>query len=263
MHRPQDLQALGDKENSAFFEEYLPKVYERRVASGLDELVARDGRRRHPGRARRRRSSYIAELAVMGPYRLIDCAPHRHPPRVPAALAARVPAPDRARAAERTATRTRSPGGTSCTRCRSTSRTPGTSARCTRPTSVGAVRDALEPQNIRFVYAGDQENGFYCLDHLTFTFLSDFTYNRVGLRRRRHRRPRRRSASASGSPCRPPSRPPSTPPPSCRRSTASAGWCWASTTWPRASSPASARTPSSSTSRWSRTTSGAPTTSPR
>ena len=42
------------------------------------------------------------------------------------------------------------------------------------------MRDALEPQNIRFVYPGDQENGFYCLDHLTFTFLSDFTYNRVG-----------------------------------------------------------------------------------
>ena len=46
--------------------------------------------------------------------------------------------------------------------------------------SVGAVREALEPQNIRFVYEGDQENGFYCLPHLTFTFLSDFTYNRVG-----------------------------------------------------------------------------------
>ncbi len=72
-----------------------------------------------------------------------------------------------------------------------------------KTSSVGAVRDALEPQNIRFVYPGDQENGFYCLDHLTFTFLSDFTYNRVGLRRRRPRRPRRRSASASGSPCRP------------------------------------------------------------
>ena len=49
-----------------------------------------------------------------------------------------------------------------------------------KTSSVSAVRDALEPQNIRFVYPGDQENGFYCLDHLTFTFLSDFTYNRVG-----------------------------------------------------------------------------------
>ena len=30
---------LGDKKNSDFFEEYLPKVYERRAATGLDEIV--------------------------------------------------------------------------------------------------------------------------------------------------------------------------------------------------------------------------------
>ena len=46
--------------------------------------------------------------------------------------------------------------------------------------STKAVREALEPQNVRFAYPGDTVNSFYALSHLTFTFLSDFTYNRVG-----------------------------------------------------------------------------------
>ena len=29
---------MGDKKNSDFFEEYLPRVYERRTASGLDQM---------------------------------------------------------------------------------------------------------------------------------------------------------------------------------------------------------------------------------
>ena len=46
--------------------------------------------------------------------------------------------------------------------------------------STKAVREALEPQNIRFAYPGDTVNRFYAMEHLTFTFMSDFTYNRVG-----------------------------------------------------------------------------------
>jgi len=42
------------------------------------------------------------------------------------------------------------------------------------------VREALEPHQVRFVYPGDTVNSFYALEHLTFTFLSDYTYNRVG-----------------------------------------------------------------------------------
>ena len=30
---------LGDKKNSDFFEEYLPRIYDRRKSSGLDDLV--------------------------------------------------------------------------------------------------------------------------------------------------------------------------------------------------------------------------------
>ena len=60
------------------------------------------------------------------------------------------------------------------------SRTPATSARSTRRSRPKAVREALEPQNIRFAYPGDTVSGFYTMEHLTFTFMSDFTYNRVG-----------------------------------------------------------------------------------
>ena len=76
--------------------------------------------------------------------------------------------------------RTGSPGGTCSIPWPSASRTPATSARSTPTPSVEDVRDALEPQNIRFVYEGDTVSDFYVGDHLTFTFLSDYTYNRVG-----------------------------------------------------------------------------------
>ena len=60
---------MGDKKNSDFFEEYLPRVYDRRQQSGLNEIVGNmaavavqvehgDG------------VLYVAELAAMGPYRL-------------------------------------------------------------------------------------------------------------------------------------------------------------------------------------------------
>jgi len=57
---------MGDKKNSDFFEEYLPRVYERRRASGLNQIVGNmaalvvqvehgDG------------VDYMAELTAMGP----------------------------------------------------------------------------------------------------------------------------------------------------------------------------------------------------
>ena len=59
---------MGDKKNSDFFEEYLPRVYDRREQSGLNQIVGNmaavvvqvehgDG------------VDYMAELAAMGPYR--------------------------------------------------------------------------------------------------------------------------------------------------------------------------------------------------
>ena len=109
------------------------------------------------------------------------------------------------------------------------------------------MREALEPQNIRFAYPGDTVNPFYTGEHLTFTFLSDFTYNRVGyvdvdlddldaLGLGEAITPDGRRARAS-----------STGPTRCRRSTASRTSCSGSTTWRRGSSRATARTRCSST----------------
>ena len=170
--------SLGDKENSAFFEEYLPRVYERRAAAGLDELVREmaavviqvehgDG------------VGYLAELAVMGPYRLIDSRltdTHRvyllrSQPEFPRLIVLEPLSADYVD--EITRWNRLYP----LSRRKANARYIG---EVYKAGSVGAVREALEPQNVRFVYEGDQENGFYCLPHLTFTFLSDFTYNRVG-----------------------------------------------------------------------------------
>lgn len=169
---------MGDKENSDFFNEYLPKIYERRSESGLDELV---GNMRgvvvqvEQGDA----INYMAELTAMGPFRFQEARltdTHKvfflqSRPEFPRLIVLEP-------------------------------LTPGYEDRMTqwnkmyplaarKPNaryvgeiyeagSVEAVREALEPQSIRFVYEGDSKNPFYCREHLTFTFLSDYTYNRVG-----------------------------------------------------------------------------------
>ena len=238
---------LGDKKNSEFFEEYLPEG-------------VRTPRRQRPRRDRRgrwRRSSSRSSTATPSTtspssrsWARTDSstlALDRHPPGVPAALPARVPPADRARAAERRRTRTRSPAGTSCTRCRKH-----------KPNAryIGEIYKAdvgrRGPRRARAAEHPLRVPGRpgepLLLPRPPDLHVPVRLHLQPGrLRRRRPRRPRRRSASASGSRCRPTSRPRSTPPPRCRRSTASPAWCSASTTWPPASSPASARTPSSST----------------
>jgi hypothetical protein len=170
--------SLGDKKNSDFFEEYLPRVYERRVAAGLDDIVDEmaavvisvehgDG------------VPYVAELALMGPYRLTDSRlgeTHRiyilqSQPEFPRII---VLEPLVASYEDEI---TRWNQLYPLSRRKPNARYIG---EVYKAKSVSAVREALEPQNIRFVYEGDQENPFYCLPHLTFSFLSDFTYNRVG-----------------------------------------------------------------------------------
>lgn len=168
----------GDKKNSDFFTEYLPKVLERRTASGLDEIVGRMAgvviQVEHGDAV-----SYLAELAAMGPYRLVDSRlseTHRvfllrSQPEFPRLV---VLEPLSASYEDEV---TRWNELYPLSRAKPNARYIG---EIYRADSVAGVREALEPQNIRFVYEGDQENDFYCRDHLTFTFLSDFTYNRVG-----------------------------------------------------------------------------------
>lgn len=69
----------GDKRNTAFFEEFLPRVYARRVASGLEQVVG-------PMAAvviqvdHGNGLPYLAELTLTTPYRYQECwinATHR------------------------------------------------------------------------------------------------------------------------------------------------------------------------------------------
>lgn len=169
---------LGDKENSAFFEEYLPKIYERRAQSGLDQLVSTMAAvviQVEHGDA----INYLAELAVMGPYRLIEARlteTHRvfflrSQPTHPRLI---VLEPLTATYEDEI---TRWNKLYPLARAKPNARYLG---EIFRTPSCKEVRAALEPQMIRFVYDGDQENSFFCGEHRTFTFLSDHTYNRVG-----------------------------------------------------------------------------------
>ncbi len=168
----------GDKKNTPFFEESLPLVYERRARSGLDQLVGTmaalvvqvDHGHGLP---------YLAELALMGPYRFRECwliETHR------VYLLAADPAWPRLIVLEPLSSTFEDEG----TRWNAmyplaaphpNARYVGEIYNCS---SCSAVRAVLEEQNIRFVYPGETPNPFYAQPHLCFTFLSDYTYNRVG-----------------------------------------------------------------------------------
>ena len=169
---------MGDKKNSDYFNEYLPKVYERRRQAGLDENVgnmigvaiqveAGDG------------IGYLAELAAMGPYRVYDSRATpthrvfflRSQPEFPRLV---VFEPLTASYVDEiTHWNLLHP---------LSSRKPNARyiGEIYRAESVQGVRDALEPQNVRFVYPGDTVNAFFTNDHFAFTVPSEFTYNRVG-----------------------------------------------------------------------------------
>ena len=169
---------MGDKKNSGFFEEYLPKVFDRRAESGLPEIVDRMAAvvvQVEHGDA----VNYIAELALMGPYRLVDARlTDTHKVYL---LQSQPDYPRMILLEPLTATFedevTRWNMLYPLSAAKPNARYIG---EIYQATSAKAVRDALEPQGVRFVYAGETVNPFYCSEHLSFTFLSDFTYNRVG-----------------------------------------------------------------------------------
>jgi hypothetical protein len=169
---------MGDKKNSEFFEEYLPRVYDRRHQAGLGQIVGNtaalvvqvehgDG------------IDYLAELTAMGPYRL-QAARLSDTHRI-YVLQSRPEFPRMLVLEPLTATYedavTRWNMLYPLARKKPNARYIG---EIYRADSTKAVREALEPHNIRFAYPGDTVNSFYALPHMTFTFLSDFTYNRVG-----------------------------------------------------------------------------------
>ena len=169
---------MGDKENSDFFNEYLPKVYERRREAGIDDMVgnmAAVAIQVEQGDA----INYLAELAVMGPYRAYDSrvtATHRvfflrSRPEFPRLIVLEPLSPSFSD--EITHWNLLHP----LSKGKPNARYIG---EIYRAESAKAVRDALEPQNVRFVYPGEAANDFFTNEHFAFTVPSEFTYNRVG-----------------------------------------------------------------------------------
>jgi len=168
----------GDKRNTSFFEEHLPRVYERRASSGLDQLVG-------PMAAlvvqveHGHGLPYLAELALMGPYRFRECwlvETHRvyllgADPAWPRLIVLEPLTSD----FEDESSRWNAMYPLAAPH--PNARYVGEIYSCQ---SCSAVRGQLEEQNIRFVYPGETPNPFYAQKNLSFTFLSDYTYNRVG-----------------------------------------------------------------------------------
>jgi hypothetical protein len=168
----------GDKRNTPFFEEHLPRVYERRARTGLDGLVGTMAAvvvQVDHGDA----LAYMAELALMGPYRFRECwlvETHRIYLLAAAAEHPRLILLEPLTAEfedEVTRWNAMYPLSADKPNARYIGEIFHTS-------STKEVRGILEAQHIRFVYPGETANPFYAQDNLTFTFLSDYTYNRVG-----------------------------------------------------------------------------------
>jgi hypothetical protein len=168
----------GDKENSDFFEKYLGKIYERRQSNGMSEIVDRMAGvvvQVDHGDA----INYLAELAVMGPYRLVDARlsdTHRvftlvSQPEYPRLI---VLEPLSSRYEDEI---TRWNSMYPLAKHKPNARYIG---EIYNVASVDAVRDTLHREYIRFVEPGDTPNTFYSGSHIAFTFMSDYTYNRVG-----------------------------------------------------------------------------------
>jgi hypothetical protein len=168
----------GDKRNTAFFEEFLPRVYARRAASGLEQVVG-------PMAAiviqvdHGNGLPYLAELALTSPYRYQECwinATHRiyllkGGEAFPRLIVLEPLFDD----FEDEVTRWNAMYPLSIDK--PNARYIG---EIFRVSSCHDLRAILEPQNIRFAYPGETANPFYASKHLCFTFLSDYTYNRVG-----------------------------------------------------------------------------------
>jgi hypothetical protein len=168
----------GDKRNTPFFEEHLPLVYERRARCGLDQLVGAMAAvviQVDHGHA----MAAMAELALMGPYRYRECwlmETHR------VFLLAADPAWPRLILLEPLSLDfedevTRWNAIHPLSAATPNARYIGEVYHCQ---STVEVRRMLEEQSIRFAYPGEVANPFYAQRHLSFTFLSDYTTNRVG-----------------------------------------------------------------------------------
>lgn len=173
---------VGDKKNSDIFNEYRLKIYERRQSSGLEDLLnnmaavvlsieADDA------------IPYLSEVYLMTPYRLEAAyASDTHTVYVlkcPAAAAAKQPLlfvlePHEARYEdELTRFNMQYPNA----RVKPNGRYVGEIFHCEDLKETGKV---LTSHEIRFSDVADVRNDFFTNPHFAFTFMSDFTGNKVG-----------------------------------------------------------------------------------
>ena len=168
----------GDKKNSAFFEEYRGKIYERRHQTGVEDLV---GPMRatviqvEPGDG----VNTVAEPHRMTPYRHhsnYSGETHKHhvltnKPDYPVVILME-PYSDSYEDYIR-----RLNALYPLARNKPNTRYVGEISACD---DLKTLRDTLEKQFIRFKYKGDTENPFFTRDDVLFSTVSDFTGNRVG-----------------------------------------------------------------------------------
>lgn len=169
---------LGDKENSDFFNEYRLKIYDRRRASGLEDLlggIAALVVQVDHGDA----MNYLEELYLMTPYRFV-CARLSETHRIfflktkseqPRFIVLEPLSPDY------TDDLTRLNLLYPMARPKPNSRYVG---EIFTTSDVAETRRILESHEIRFHEHDEETNGFFANEHFTFTFPSDFTGNRIG-----------------------------------------------------------------------------------
>ena len=171
-------QPLGDKRNSAFFDEYRQKIYERRNSSGLSELL---GNMRaivlqvEHGDA----VPYLCELYLMGPYRLaaaFESATHRvfvlaSQPEFPRLI---VMEPSTSQYQDEiTLLNSLYPLAAAKPNARYVGEIFAAS-------DQSEVRRILESHSIRFNYHHETKNPLITDSAFAFSFPSDYTGNRIG-----------------------------------------------------------------------------------
>jgi hypothetical protein len=175
---PLTYQSRGDKKNSAFFEDYKQKIFERRAASGLDELLEQIRAvviQVETGDA----VAYLRELYLMTPYRFqAGFTNHTHrlyvlrnKPEFPRLVVMEPLQSDYED--EVTMYNRLFPLSAAKPNARYIGEIFSTK-------DVAKTREILESHNVRFNYHHETKNPFLTDANLVFTFPSDFTFNRVG-----------------------------------------------------------------------------------
>lgn len=168
----------GDKKNSQFFEDYLPKIYDRREKAGLDDLIV--GIRGLVVQVEHGEAiKYMMELYLMSPYRFEKAyitRSHRVyvlrvKPEFPAYIILEPNTEDYDD--EFTGINKAFPRAKEKTNVRYL-------GEIFKTKDSKEVRKILSDQEFRFMHRGQTKNAFLDGDHIEFTQLSYFTNNIVG-----------------------------------------------------------------------------------